>query len=116
MQTNALAASAADSTVSTPSTKSFATDRYSSWHIWLLRAALLVVALLVLWALAWLAVPPLLKSQVQKIASEKLGRPVTIGAIIFKPWSLELTSVTWPSPNWPPRYQARPRSKSSASI
>ena len=65
--------------------------RLRSWRIWLRRAAWLTAALLVLWALAWLAVPPLLKSQAQKIASEKLGRPVTIGAIDFKPWSLELT-------------------------
>ena len=88
---NDLAVSAADSTVSTPSTKSSTTDRSSSWRIWLLRAAWLVAALLVIWALAWLAVPPLLKFQAEKIASEKLGRPVTIGAINFKPWSLELT-------------------------
>ena len=44
-----------------------------------------------LWALGWLAVPPLLKHQAQKIASEKLGRTVTVGAVDFKPWSLELT-------------------------
>jgi uncharacterized protein involved in outer membrane biogenesis len=57
---------------------------------WLRRAAWLLAALLLLWALAWLAVPPLLKSQAQKIASEKLGRQVTIGVIDFKPWTLEL--------------------------
>ena len=53
-----------------------------------------VVALLVLlafWAAAWLAVPPIAKSQIQKIASEKLGREVTVGKIDFKPWTLELT-------------------------
>jgi uncharacterized protein involved in outer membrane biogenesis len=44
-----------------------------------------------LWAIGWLAVPPLLKHQVQKIASEKLGRTVTLGAVDFKPWSMELT-------------------------
>lgn len=58
---------------------------------WLQRAAWAVAALLLLWVLAWLAVPPLLKSQVQKIASEKLGRQVTLGAVDFRPWSLELT-------------------------
>jgi uncharacterized protein involved in outer membrane biogenesis len=46
---------------------------------------------LTLWVLGWLAVPPLLKHQVQKIASEKLGRTVTLGAVDFKPWSMELT-------------------------
>ena len=85
------AASAAEPAVSSSSTKSSTKIRFLTWRLWLGRAAWLVAALLVLWALAWLAVPPLLKSQAQKIASEKLGRPVTIGAINFKPWSLELT-------------------------
>lgn len=58
---------------------------------WLRRLVWAVGALLALWALAWLVVPPLLKSQAQKIASEQLGRKVTIGAVDFKPWSLELT-------------------------
>ncbi|BEP55393.1 DUF748 domain-containing protein [Variovorax sp. V118] len=43
-----------------------------------------------LWVIAWLAVPPIAKSQLQKIASEKLGRQVTVGKIDFKPWTLEL--------------------------
>ncbi|MDM0112672.1 DUF748 domain-containing protein [Variovorax sp. J22R133] len=58
---------------------------------WVRRAVVAVLALLALWLVAWLAVPPILKSQVQKIASEKLGRQVTIGKIDFKPWTLELT-------------------------
>ncbi len=58
---------------------------------WLRRGGVAVVVVLVLWAVAWLAVPPLAKSQLQKIATEKLGRQVTVGAIDFKPWSLELT-------------------------
>ena len=33
----------------------------------------------------------LLRHQVQKIASEKLGRTVTLGAVDFKPWTMELT-------------------------
>src|SRR5438876_812825 len=51
------------------------------WHR---RAAWAIVGLLLLWALAWAAV-------LEKIASEKLGRQVTVGAVDFKPWSLELT-------------------------
>ncbi len=47
--------------------------------------------LLGLWAVAWLAVPPLVKSQAIKAAGEQLGREVTIGAISFSPWTLELT-------------------------
>ena len=58
---------------------------------WARRAAWTVGVVLALWALAWLAVPPLLKHQVQKVASEKLGRTVTVGAVDFKPWSMELT-------------------------
>ncbi|MCU4118760.1 DUF748 domain-containing protein [Variovorax sp. N23] len=58
---------------------------------WLRRGGVAVVVLLAIWALAWLAVPPLAKSQLQKIATEKLGRQVTVGAVDFKPWSLELT-------------------------
>ena len=38
-----------------------------------------------------LGVPPLLKSQAQSRLSALLGRPVTIGAVDLKPWSLELT-------------------------
>ncbi|WP_220811806.1 DUF748 domain-containing protein [Variovorax sp. UMC13] len=57
---------------------------------WVRRFGVAVLAVLVLWAVAWLAVPPLAKSQLQKIASEKLGRQVTVGKIDFKPWTLEL--------------------------
>ncbi|MDZ7857974.1 DUF748 domain-containing protein [Sphaerotilus sp.] len=41
---------------------------------------------------AWLGVPPLLKSQVEQHASAALGRPVQVGRIDFKPWTLELTA------------------------
>lgn len=59
--------------------------------VWRRRAAWALGALLLVWALAYAAVPTLLKSQLEKIASEKLGRRVTVGAVDFKPWSLELT-------------------------
>ncbi|CAN7395172.1 DUF748 domain-containing protein [Variovorax sp. LjRoot84] len=58
---------------------------------WVRRGVLALLVLLGLWLLAWLAVPPIAKSQIQKIASEKLGRQVTVGKIDFKPWTLELT-------------------------
>ncbi|MBS0340450.1 MAG: DUF748 domain-containing protein [Proteobacteria bacterium] len=58
---------------------------------WVRRAVVALAVLLTLWAIAWAAVPPILKSQVQKIASEKLGRQVTLGEVSFKPWTLELT-------------------------
>ena len=50
-----------------------------------------LVGLVALWALAWVAVPPLLKGQIEARGSEALGRKLSIGAIDFKPWSLELT-------------------------
>lgn len=58
---------------------------------WLRRAAWAVIACLLLWALAYAAVPFILKSQLEKIGSEKLGRQLTVGALDFKSWSLELT-------------------------
>ncbi len=58
----------------------------------ILRGALwLVGAVLLLWALAWLAVPPIVKSQAEQRASALLGREVRIGRIGFSPWSLQLT-------------------------
>ena len=58
---------------------------------WVRRGIVALLSLLAFWAIAWLAVPPILKSQLQKIASEKLGRQVTVGKVDFKPWTLELT-------------------------
>ncbi len=57
---------------------------------WVRRGVVALAGLLLLWLLLWLAVPPIAKSQIQKIASEQLGRQVTIGKVDFKPWSLEV--------------------------
>jgi uncharacterized protein involved in outer membrane biogenesis len=46
---------------------------------------------LALCALAWLAMPPLLKWQGETRLSALLGRPVTIAAVAVQPWSLSLT-------------------------
>ncbi len=59
--------------------------------LWQRRAAWAVGSLLLVWVLAYAAMPSILKSQLEKIASEKLGRQVTVGEVDFKPWSLELT-------------------------
>ncbi len=59
--------------------------------LWQRRLAWAVGALLVLWALAYAAVPALVKWQMQSTVSTKLGRQVTVGAVDFKPWSLEMT-------------------------
>lgn len=58
---------------------------------WLRRLVWAVVALLLVWGLGWLALPPWLKSQFQTQLGEQLGRRVTVGQVEFKPWSLELT-------------------------
>ena len=58
---------------------------------WTIRLLWAVGALLLLWGVAWLALPSLLKSQIQKAGSEALGRTVTVGTVEFTPWTLELT-------------------------
>lgn len=58
---------------------------------WPMRLALAVAAVVLLWLLGWLAVPPILRSQGEKLATEALGRKVTIGQVQFLPWSLELS-------------------------
>jgi len=58
---------------------------------WLRRLLWAAAALLGLWAVAWLALPPLLKSQVEQQGSKALGRSVTLGAVAFNPLTLELT-------------------------
>ncbi len=58
---------------------------------WVRRLGWVLVCVLLVWALGWLAVPALVRSQAQKLASDKLGRPVTIGRVDFVPWTLELT-------------------------
>ncbi|WP_422823610.1 DUF748 domain-containing protein [Variovorax rhizosphaerae] len=57
---------------------------------WVRRVIVAVLTVLLIWLVAWLVVPPLLKSQLQNIASAKLGRQVTVGKIDFKPWTMEL--------------------------
>lgn len=57
---------------------------------WLRRTVWCLAAVLALWVLLWLAVPPLLRSQGQKWASEALGREVRIGRVEFAPWTMRL--------------------------
>ena len=58
---------------------------------WLRRGRWFLGGLLVVWALAWLAVPPLAKRLIEEKGSATLGRTLTIGSVDFQPWSLELT-------------------------
>ena len=57
---------------------------------WIRRGVATLVALAMLWVLAWLAVPPLVKWQAPARLSAALGRDVTLGAVDFHPWALEI--------------------------
>ncbi|MBV7542913.1 DUF748 domain-containing protein [Acidovorax sp. sic0104] len=59
-------------------------------HRWFRPALGALAGLIGLWLVAWLAVPALIKGPLERAASEQLGRQVTVGAIDFKPWTLEL--------------------------
>ncbi len=58
---------------------------------WIKRTAAVAGVLLLLWASAWVAVPPLVKWQAQTRLSALVGRSVTLGDVSFNPWALELT-------------------------
>lgn len=59
-----------------------------------------------LWVLAWAALPPLLRWGIAHFGSQALGRPVAVGAVDVRPWSLELTlrelAIGGASPEAPP--------------
>ncbi len=58
---------------------------------WVRRAVMVAVGIGVLWGLGWAIVPGLIKTQLEKLASEQTGRQVSLGAVQFRPWSLEVT-------------------------
>ncbi|WP_137917750.1 DUF748 domain-containing protein [Hydrogenophaga sp. 2FB] len=57
---------------------------------WARRLVLALLCLLLLWLVAWLGMPPLLKWQLEKQATAALGRNVTVDRVDFRPWSLEV--------------------------
>ena len=57
---------------------------------WIRRAAMAVAAVVALWVVTWLAVPPLVKWQAPARLSAALGREVTLGGVDFHPWGLEI--------------------------
>ena len=63
----------------------------ASRAVWVRRLWLGLGVLLLVWLLAWLAMPPILKWQLQKQASALLGRTVSVDRVDFRPWTLELT-------------------------
>ncbi|MGL6111677.1 MAG: DUF748 domain-containing protein, partial [Rubrivivax sp.] len=50
-----------------------------------------LLALVLLAAVAWLALPPLLKWQLETQGSQRLGREVRVEEVRFAPWTLSLT-------------------------
>jgi len=58
---------------------------------WLRPVIWFVGGWLLLWLLAWLAVPPIARTQIERHASQALGRSVTVSKVEFLPWSLEAT-------------------------
>ncbi len=58
---------------------------------WQRRGRWFLGGVLVVWVVAWLAVPPLAKRLIEEKGSAALGRTLTIGSVDFHPWSLELT-------------------------
>lgn len=58
---------------------------------WVRRAVMVAAGIGVLWGLGWAIVPGLIKTQLEKLASEQTGRQVSLGAVQFRPWSLEVT-------------------------
>ena len=73
-------------------------------HRWFRPAVRALAGLIALWLITWLAIPPLVKGPLERIASEQLGRTVTVGGIDFEPWSLEfaLRDVTVAGANGAP--------------
>ncbi len=57
---------------------------------WIRRLATAIAAVAVLWVVTWLAVPPLVRWQAPARLSAALGREVTLGAVDFHPWALEI--------------------------
>src|SRR6187402_3063772 len=57
---------------------------------WMRRAAWTAGVLAALWVVTWLAVPPLVRWLAPSRLSAVLGRDVTIGAVDFHPWALEI--------------------------
>ncbi len=57
---------------------------------WVRRVGAAIATLVALWVIMWLAVPPLVKWQAPGRLAAVLGRAVTLGAVDFHPWGLEI--------------------------
>src|SRR3954451_9745175 len=65
--------------------------RFLPSRVWLVRFAITVGVTAALIGIAWLAVPPIVRGQVESRLTETLGRKATVGAVDFNPFSLRLT-------------------------
>ena len=58
---------------------------------WLRRLAIAAATLVALIVVAWLAVPPIVRSQLESRLTEALGRKTTVEAVAFDPFRLRVT-------------------------
>ncbi len=58
---------------------------------WIRRLAYVVGAIVLLGVVAWLAVPPIVRAQLESRLTEALGRQTTVEAVAFDPLRLRLT-------------------------
>src|SRR5437867_12966458 len=63
----------------------------SRYGPWLRRLAYAVGAIALLTILAWLAVPPIVRAQLESRLTAALDRPTTVEAVAFDPFGLRLT-------------------------
>jgi len=82
-------------------------------QVWLKRLAWLVCGLFVLWVIAWLALPSLIRWQAPPRLSEALGRPVTMGA--FRSSAIGWTAILIAPAAARPRTAPRRRSAAAPS-
>src|SRR5262245_57187248 len=67
-----------------------ALSRFLPSRRWLVRLATAVGVVAALILVAWLAVPPIVRSQLESRLTESLGRKTTIEAVEFDPFKLRL--------------------------
>ena len=77
----------------------------------LLRIGIAIVVLAALWSSLALIVPATVKSRVERISLESLGRRITVGDVAFNPWTLALRiddmAMAGASEGAPPQVQIR---------
>jgi hypothetical protein len=60
-------------------------------NVWIRGLLWATGGLLALLVLAWLALPSVLRSQLEARGTQTLGRTLRVGSVEFRPWTLELT-------------------------